>query len=492
MKTIKLLFLVLFFPILLFSQTNLTFDDYFLDKTMRIDYYHIGDAREEFVTVDQIYQQGIWAGNPEKLIDPFNNGKYEIKVYDVASNRLIYSRGFASYFGEYTTTNPALDGIKRTYHESALIPYPQNSILFVMEKRNQENILQPLFQYRIDPNDYHIIKLDKNPVDKIYEALNNGNPHEKVDLAWIAEGYTAKEFDKFKKDVDRFMKALFEVEPFKKLKKEFNIYGVFRPSVESGVDQPREDIYKNTVVNSSFNALDLDRYLLTEDNKSLRDIAASVPHDGVVIMVNSERYGGGGIYNFYAVSTVDNEWSENVFTHEFGHSFGGLADEYYSSQVAYNDFYPKGVEPTEPNITALLDPANIKWKDLLSPGIEIPTNWGKDEIEALQAELKANREEMQKAIAEMKDNGDLEEAIEQKKQEFKNKAEQIDQKIDEIRAKYAYLKDKVGAFEGAGYSSKGLYRPMMNCLMFSTREREFEFCKVCQKAIERVIRFYSD
>jgi len=490
MRKYFVLLLLLIIPTLLFSQNKIHFDDYFLDQTMRIDYYHIGDAKKEFVTIDQIYQQGIWAGNPERLIDPFNNGKYEIKVYDVVSNRLIYSRGFATYFGEYTTTNPALEGIKRTYHESVLVPYPKNPILLVLEKRNRENILQPVFQYQIDPKDYHVIILNKNPGDKIYEALKNGDPHEKVDLAWIAEGYTVKEFDKFKKDVDRFTKALFEVEPFKKLKKKFNIYGIFRPSVDSGVDQPRKGIYKSTVINSSFNALDLDRYLLTEDNKSLQNIAASVPHDGVVIMVNSERYGGGGIYNFYAVSTVDHKLSENVFVHEFGHSFGGLADEYYSSQVAYNDFYPKGVEPTDPNITALLDPNNIKWKDLLSPGIEIPTNWGKDEIEALQAEQKKNRVEMQKTIAELKNNSASEETIEKKKQEFKNNSKKINQKIDETRAKYTDLKDRVGAFEGAGYSAKGLYRPMMNCLMFSNREREF--CKVCQRAIERMIEFYCE
>ncbi|MDZ7342299.1 MAG: IgA Peptidase M64, partial [candidate division KSB1 bacterium] len=396
---------LLFWSTILLAQGQVNFDEFFIDKTLRIDYYHIGDAKEEWVTIDQMYEQGGWSGHPKHLIDPFNNGKYQIKVYDVASNRVIYSRGFASYFGEYTTTNPAIAGVKRTYHETALIPYPKKPIFWVLEKRNRENILQPLFQQRIDPGDYHIHKESKQAHDQIYEALKNGDPHRKVDLAWIAEGYTDQEFEKFKKDVDRFMNALFEVAPYDKLKDRFNIYGVFRPSVESGVDQPREGIFKETIVNSSFNALDLDRYLLTEDNKSMHDIAANVPYDAIFILVNSERYGGGGIYNFYGVSTVGNNLSLNVFIHEFGHSFAGLGDEYYTSDVAYNEFYPPGVEPTDPNITALLDPENIKWKDLVSTGISIPTNWGKEEFEALQAELQKNRKEMRVQLDKLEKSG---------------------------------------------------------------------------------------
>jgi hypothetical protein len=488
----KIRFFVLFFltPFLLFSQQSINFSDYFLNKTMRIDYYHIGDAKEEFITIDQIYQQGIWAGNPKNLIDHFNNGKYEVKVFDIASNRLIYSKGFATYFGEYTTTNPAIQGIKRTYHETILIPYPKKTILIVLESRNKKNILELLFSAEIDPSDYHINKESGDADDQIYEALKNGDPHTKVDLAWIAEGYTAQQFDKFKKDVDRFMTAMFEVAPYDRLKDRFNIYGVFRPSAENGVDQPREGIFKQTIVNSSFNALDLDRYLLTEDNKTMRDIAASVPYDAIVILVNSERYGGGGIYNFYAVSTVDNKLSENVFIHEFGHSFAGLADEYYASQVSYNEFYPEGVEPTEPNITALLDPENIKWKELLSAGIKIPTDWGKEAIEALQAKLQKNGKEMREQVAQLEKSGASKSKIEKVKAEFNKKSDEINKNIDQVREKYSYLNDKVGAFEGAGYSAKGLYRPMINCLMFGNRERKF--CKVCQRAIARMIEFYSE
>ncbi len=483
------LFAILLLPVLLFSQQFSAFNDYFIDKTMRIDYFHIGDAKEETITIDKIYQYGIWAGNPKNLIDRFNNGVYYIKIYDIASNNLIFSKGFNCMFGEYKTTDPGINGVKKTFEESALIPYPKRPILFVLEKRDRKNILHPIFIQKIDPKAVEIIKEEPRKSDRVYVALKNGDPHKKVDLAWIAEGYTAEEYETFRKDVDHYLKVFFSIEPYKSNKEKFNIYGVFRPSSESGIDQPRKGIFKNTALNGSFNAFNLERYLLVDDNKTLRDVASCVPYDAIEILVNSKRYGGGGIYNDYAVSTTHNNLSENVFLHEFGHSFAGLADEYYSSEVAYNDFYPKGVEPTEPNITALLNPDNLKWKDLVSPGISIPTEWGKEELDRLQMERRKNLKEMNREISQLKQRGVSEGKIKKTREKFNKKTREIDQKIKKIREKYSFLKDKVGAFEGAGYSSKGLYRPMLECLMFSNREKRF--CKVCQRAILRMINFYA-
>lgn len=481
---------ILLVPAFLFSQEAVQFDNYFIDKTMRIDYFHVGDAKEEIITVDQIYEQGIWAGSRMHLVDPFNNGKYCVKVYDVASNRLIYSKGFGSYFGEYQTTDSAVRGVKRTYHESALIPYPKRPILFVLEGRDRTNIPHPIFTERIDPSSIQIIR-EKPPVDvHVYEVLKNGGPHQKVDFAWIGEGYTEEEFSKFKKDVDRYVNVLFSQEPYKSHKDRFNITGVFKPSAESGVDEPRQSVYRNTAVSASFNALNLDRYLLTEDNKAYRDIASRVPYDAIVILVNSERYGGGGIYNFYTVSTVDHALSENVFLHEMGHALVGLADEYYSSDVSYNEFYPKGVEPLEPNITALLDASNIKWKTLLSPGIDVPTDWGKEGVERLQAEMRKISQEMQKKVAQLKEDGAAEEALEKERASFGERSKIVGEELQRVRSDYAFLQGKVGVFEGAGYAAKGLYRPELNCMMFSNERKEF--CRVCQDAIVRMIRHYSE
>ncbi len=198
---------------------------------------------------------------------------------------------------------------------------------------------------------------------------------------------------------------LFSIEPYKSLKDRFNVRAVFRPSPEKGVDEPRQRAYRKTALNASFNAFDLDRYLLIEEDHRMHEIAGQVPYDALIVLVDSKRYGGGSIAFDYCVSTVDHARSPEVFVHELGHSFGGLADEYYQSEVSYNDFYPKGIEPLEPNITALLDPAHVKWQDLLSPGIGVPTEYGKDRTEALQAELRETRAARAKAVEAAKKRG---------------------------------------------------------------------------------------
>jgi hypothetical protein len=475
----------------LFSQVPVQFEDYFLDQTLRVDFFQVGDAREEVITLDQIYKHDIWAGNPKNLIDVFQNGSYYVKVYDVASNKLIYSRGFSSIFREYQTTSEALEGVKRTFHESALLPCPKKSIRFVIESSDKKNVYHPIFIHQIDPSDVNIICEGKNPDDRVYEALKNGDPHTHVDLAWISEGYSAAQYDLFKADVNRYVDLFFGVEPYKTYKDRFNIYGVFRPSPESGVDQPTKGIFKHTTVNASFNALDTERYMLIDDNKAFRDVASCVPYDAAIIMVNIDRYGGGGIYNDYALSSVNHDLSPKVFVHEFGHSFAGLADEYYTSDVAYTDFYPKGVEPAEPNITALMDPEHIKWKALLTPGIDVPTDWSKDKIEGLQKQGQDLRKERDAEIGRLKAQGASKTSIQNTLDKYARKIRLMNDESKVMREKVLEkIGNKVGAFEGAGYSARGLYRSQMECLMFSTNGNTF--CRVCQDAIVRMILFYSE
>jgi hypothetical protein len=471
------------------GQEAIKFEDYFLDKAMRINFYMVGDAKEENIITQSIYQEDLWPESKINLTNPFNYGHYFIKVYEVASNRLIYAKGFDCQFGEYKTTTPALNGVKKVFQRSIHIPWPKRPVNVVFEVRDRKNILHPLVVETIDPDDYHHLRESGKTGDYIFEVVKSGNPAEKVDLVFLAEGYTAEDRDKFVGDVKRFTDYLFETEPYKSQQDKFNLYGVFRASAERGLDEPRQKAYKNTVLKASFNAFDLDRYMLTEEGFLLREIAAEVPYDTIVVLVNSQRYGGGGIYNDYCLTTVDHPSSKRVFLHEFGHSFAGLADEYYTSDVAYNDFYPKGVEPLEPNITALLDPENLKWKDLVSPGVKIPTEYGKEELEKLQVERRTNFQEMTKAIDEAKEKNWKEAEIKKIEKRFRNKDKAIQIKIQEVQKKYSYLEDKVGAFEGAGYSSKGLYRPMMSCLMISSPKQEF--CKVCQQAIQQMIDYYG-
>jgi hypothetical protein len=449
----KRIFIICLLPILLAGQTSPVFDEYFSDHTMRIDYYHSGDARQEDIQMDQIYRQGAWAGNPERLLDPFNNGKYYVMFYDLASNNLIFSKGYNTYFSEYQTTDKAIKGVKRTYHETILAPYPIDKVLMLIQVRDRQNILRPFFSTVIDPSDYHIIRETPQRADLILKPLQNGDPHKKVDLVILSEGYSAEEQNKFKEDLEKRVTLMFGYEPYKSRQDEFNIFGVFSPSSQSGVDEPRENIYRKSVLNASFNALDLERYLLTEDNRTMRDMAGQVPYDAVMIMVNHQRYGGGGIYNQYAIFTAASPFTEKVFIHEFGHSFAGLADEYYGSSVSYNDFYPAGIEPTEPNITSLLNPDRPKWKNEVMPGKALPTEWQKAEYDSL---------------AGVKDS-------------YKLRAQFM---------KRNKLHGKVGFFEGAGYSSKGLYRPMLDCIMFSNESPEF--CEVCRQAIQRMINYYVE
>ncbi len=483
-----LLFVLLLLPSTARAQAP-AFDQYFTGEAMRLDLYQVGDAKDETVTLDQVYQDGAWPGSRTSLLDPFGYGRYAVKVYDAATRQPIYSRGFDCMFGEYRTTKPALAGVKRVFQRSVRVPWPKRPIVVAIDRRDARNVFHEIFSRTIDPTDYHLIKETANAGDWVYEALRNGDPRDKADLVFIAEGYTAGDRDKFKADVDRAIGWLFSYEPYRHLKGSFNVSGVFRPSAERAMDEPRQGVFRKTVLNASFNAFDTDRYMLVEEGHRLREIAAEAPYDAIVVLVNSKRYGGGGIYNDYCITTVDNERSKAVFIHEFGHSFAGLADEYYTSDVAYNDFYPKGVEPLEPNITALLDPAHVKWADLLSPGIQVPTEYGKDERDALMAERRKNTQAALKETLAAKAKNLPETDLQAIVAKYAALNAPINAKLAALQKKYASLADKVGAFEGAGYASKGIYRPAWYCIMITNPKDEF--CPVCQRAIERMVESYG-
>ncbi len=471
------------------SAQAVRFDEYFVDRTMRVDYDHTGDAAGETATLDRVYDQGIWAGSRTHLIDPFNLGRYLVKISDAASGELLFSKGFDSYFGEYKTSGPALKGVKRTYHESALVPFPKRKVRFTLEAKDRQNVLHPVFSCEIDPADPTVVRETVAPGVKVFELVKSGDPHAKVDIAFIAEGYTAAEEAKLKADLDRFVKVLFRKEPYASRRDAFNVYGVFKPSAESGTDEPSHGRYRATAVGTSFDALGSERYLLTEDNRSLRDIAAAVPYDTLFIMVNHKRYGGGGIFNLFCTFTVDNQWHEYLFLHEFGHSFGGLADEYYTSDVAYNEFYPRGVEPAESNITALLDPGNLKWKALATPGIAVPTPWEKTAFDVMEEASQKIRREANEKVAKLKRENAPAADVAAAEAEAERLSKEAAQKVDAFLASSRFA-GKVGAFEGAGYASVGLFRPEIDCLMFSKGDKPL--CRVCEAAVIKVIDHYLE
>lgn len=464
------------------------YETFFTGKTLRLELYQIGDAKEEFLTVHRIVREGDWPGHPGGLIPRFEYGRYALKAYDLASNRLLFVSGFETMFGEYKTTTPALNGVRRVFEVSLRLPEPRRPLRVVIEKRDKANVLHPVLTTNIDPADFHIIRESPFRGDTLMEIQKTGEPGNRVDFVFLSEGYTAGEAAKFRADAERMTEYLFSVEPYRSARDLFNIRAVFRPSPEGAMDEPRQGVFKTTALDASFNAFDLDRYMLVENDFEMHRMAAQAPYDAIIVLVNSTRYGGGSMGFNYCVTTTDHPSSPRVFVHELGHSFAGLADEYYASEVAYNDFYPKGIEPLEPNITALLDPDNIKWKELVSPGIALPTPYGKDEREALEAQQRQILEETGRKIEAARARGDSAAAAALEK-EAKAREAGIQEKIEAIRGQYAGLEDKVGAFEGAGYASRGLYRPQIYCLMIAHPKNEF--CLVCQKAIRDMIHHFA-
>lgn len=487
MKNIKTV--ILGFALLLAScqQQKLSpFEQYFTNRSLRVDYFHTGDAETEEVVIDQLYSYASWAGSLTNLIDQLNYGAYYYKIYDEASESLIYAKGFDSYFKEYQVSGSALEGQVKQFHESAIIPFPKERIIFALEKRNASGAMAEVFRETIDPAE--ALEKPVDPEVQVYTSLNSGSPNTSADIAIIGEGYTAEEAQKFEDDLKRFTEVFFRAEPCKSNKNKFNIRGVLKPSKDSGIDEPRAGIDKNTAVNASFNTMGSERYLLTEDNQSLRDIAGHAPYDALYIMVNHSRYGGGGIYNFYCVYTSDNIDSDYLMVHEFGHSFFGLADEYYTSSTAYNDFYSADYEPNEPNITALKDPNQVKWKHLVSDSIAIPTPWSKSRYDSLDLIWQKQRAKMNDEIAALQKDGASEEEVAAAKAVYDQKSTERNAEVQRY-LEGSQFAGKVGAFEGAGYASTGLYRSSVNCIMFT---RTDYFCPVCQEAMVDVINSYSD
>jgi hypothetical protein len=475
-------------PSLACAQAGLEFDKYFRDLTMRVDVFHTGNAQEEMLTIDRVIQEGAWAGNPLRTVTPFELGRYQLRVSDAASGFLIYSKGFDSYFGEYKTTEPGTKGIKKTFAESLLFPFPKNKVRIEVLLRDRQNRPQPIFSSEIDPADRFIAREKPAGDVRVIELVKSGPPARNVDLVVLAEGYTASEWEKFEKDLARFSAVFFSQEPYKSCRDRFNLTGLFKASAESGCDEPGYGSFKNTALGASFDSFGSERYMLTDDNRAMRDIAGHVPYDAVLIMVNSARYGGGGIYNLYCTFTSDNQWQPYLCMHEFGHSFSGLADEYYTSAVAYNEFYPAGVEPLEPNITALLDPGNLKWKELVTKKTAVPTPWEKAAYEQMEKVYQQKRQETNEKIAALKrSNAPTDEvgAWEARSEEMS--------RLNGLETNAFFEKSRfqgrVGAFEGAGYAARGLYRPMLDCLMFSRGLRPL--CRVCEAAVARAIAYYS-
>ena len=440
--------------------------------TMRLDYYHTGNSKQEVFSVDRLVSEPLpWPGDMSKTIDDTNLGKYFFEVRDQKTKRVLYSRGFASIFGEWETTDEA-KSMMRTFSESLRFPAPEAPVEIILRKRDAQNNWRDVWSTEIDPKDIFIDRSKTPAPARLIAIQKMGDPATKVDFVILGDGYTARELKKFERDARRLTEVLFATSPFKEHRSDFNVWALCPPAAESGVSRPSTGIYRDSPLGATYDAFGSERYVLTFDNHALRKIAQFAPYEFIEVLANNRTYGGGGIFNLYSTVAADNAFANYVFVHEFGHHFAGLADEYYTSSVAYTSPAER-IEPWEPNATALLDPAKLKWADLVAPGTPIPTPWNKEAFENYSRDIQKRRAQLRK---ERRPESEMEALF---REELKFEQELF------AREKYA---GQVGAFEGAIYESKGFYRPEIDCIMFT---RTNHFCAVCRRAIERIIKLYS-
>lgn len=409
-----------------YAQETINFDDYFTDGSLRIDMLLNGSHQQQEVSIYQLKKEPFYgAGSSAQLIYP-NYGNYRLQVKDAQSGKLIFSKGFSPIFSEWQGTPEAKER-KRSFENTLQIPYPKKEVLVDVQHRTKNGTFETLLEQKISPEDYHIIK--ETPYHYPTKRIYGNKPSSKaVDIAVLADGYTKEEMAKFEKDTRKFIDYMFTIPPFSKHREDFNVYLVRTPSQESGTDIPGENVYKNTILNSKFYTFDTPRYLTTLSMFKLADLAANVPYDQLFVIVNTDRYGGGGFYNVINLVSADDALSDKVFVHEFGHGFVGLGDEYYDANGGAEGLYNFNIEPWEPNLTTMVD-FKTKWQSMIKKNTPIPT------------------------------------------------------------PRISTYENTVGVFEGGGYSPKDIYSPVMDCRMKSNRPDGF--CPVCSDAIEKTIQFYT-
>ncbi|CAN5254769.1 IgA Peptidase M64 [soil metagenome] len=442
-------------------------------QTLRVDIQHAGTASAEDFALDRVVVEPLpWPGNPAQPSDDSNRGVQKFEVVDPDSGKVLYSRGYSTIFGEWRSTDEA-QSLRRSFQESLRFPMPAKPVDVRILERNASNAFAQVWKVRIDPNDLAVERAAWPAPAKVLSIHHGGDSATKVDLLILGDGYAANELDKFERQARAMAAHLFTVSPFKERAGDFNVWALTVPVPVSGVTRPSTGIHRASAVGLRYDIFGSERYALTLDNRKFRDLAQYAPYEFVEILFNGETYGGGGIFGEFSTAAADNDWRDYLFVHEFGHHFAGLADEYYTSAVAYASAPAEKVEPWEPNVTALHDPAKLKWKARVTPVAPLPTPWPKAEFEAFERTNQATRAQLRKDKRPESEMTAL----------FKAEAKFSDNLFDRSPSRKT-----VGAFEGANYEATGYYRSQMQCMMF---DRSDVFCQVCQDAISDIINLYS-
>ncbi|MDO4994740.1 MAG: M64 family metallopeptidase [Bacteroidales bacterium] len=424
------------------TADDVTFDDYFDGRTLRLDYIFAGDSVKQHIFFHNAYSTAQWAGRRSRLAEKLLNGNGQIAVLEQGTGRVLYVSTFSTLFQEWQSTDEAKH-VSRSFQSSYLVPMPKLPVDIRVTLTDTHRRITASLTHPIDPADILIRPLEGSGLPHEY-VLQSGNVTDCVDIAILADGYAESEMPKFLNDCRRATEALFGHEPFASMKQKFNVVAVVSPSLDSGPSIPRSGEWRQTACGSHYDTFYTDRYLMTSEIHHIYDLLADVPFEHIIVMVNSSTYGGGGIYNQITVTTSDHPTFKPVLVHEFGHAYGGLGDEYdYGDDMAQQ--YNSETEPWEPNLTTLVD-FQSKWADMLPDGTPIPTP-------------KADIPNFRRAYTA-------------------DEWEQIDAATQ-----------RVGVFEGGGYQTHGVYRPAQECRMKINEVSNF--CPVCSRAIRRITEFYT-
>jgi hypothetical protein len=440
--------------------------------TVRVDYTHSGNALAEQYAIERVLIEPLpWPGDLSQRFDNSNRGNNRLEVADAKTGDLLYSRDFSTVFGEWKTTEEA-NKLSRGFHESVRFPKPDRPVRVRILKRDERNLFSVAWSVEVDADAPEVVRSQSPaPAKPIAIRASGPSPH-KVDLLILGDGYTQQDMQKFEQDARRLSQHLFEVSPFKERANDFNVWAMAVPTMESGITRPSTGVHHASSLGTRYDIFGSERYVLTLDNRALRDIAQYAPYEFIEILVNNDTYGGGGIFGQFSTAAAGNDWANYLFVHEFGHHFAGLADEYYTSPVAYQSSGAR-MEPWEPNATALRDPAKLKWKQHVKAGTPLPTPWPKAEYEAYSRDYQKRRAALRAANRPESEMSALfrEDLVHTK----------------ELFSKAQY-RTAIGAFEGANYEAIGYYRPAMQCIMF---DRSEQFCPVCQDGISEIIDLYA-